>query len=65
LEGLIGEVGEVKGRLSPSGKIFVHGEYWNARADAEINVGERVEVVGYEGMSLKVRRSSKQSSEEA
>ncbi|HEV8720111.1 MAG TPA: nodulation protein NfeD [Candidatus Binatia bacterium] len=58
MEGLIGEIGEVRGKLIPAGKIFVHGEYWNARADSEIDVGEKVEVVGYEGMSLKVRRSS-------
>src|SRR5438034_4470473 len=58
MEGLIGEIGEVRGKLIPSGKIFVHGEYWNAREDSEIDVGEKVEVVGYEGMSLKVRRSS-------
>jgi len=58
MEGLIGEIGEVRGKLMPSGKVFVHGEHWNARADSEIDVGEKVEVVGYEGMSLKVRRSS-------
>jgi membrane-bound serine protease (ClpP class) len=46
MEGLIGEIGEVRDKLSPSGKIFVHGEYWNARADSEIDVGEKVEVVG-------------------
>jgi membrane-bound serine protease (ClpP class) len=56
LEGLLGEVGEVRGRLSPGGKIFVHGEYWNARADNEIDVGEKVKVVGYDGMCLKVSR---------
>ena len=65
MEGLIGEIGEVRGKLIPSGKIFVHGEYWNARADGEIDVGEKVEVVGYEGMSLKVRRSSQRSSKDA
>jgi len=58
MEALIGEIGEVRGKLIPSGKVFVRGEYWNARADSEIDVGEKVEVVGYEGMSLKVRRSS-------
>jgi membrane-bound serine protease (ClpP class) len=65
MEGLIGEIGEVRGKLTPSGKVFVHGEYWNARADGEIDVGEKVEVVGYEGMSLKVRRSSQRSSKDA
>jgi membrane-bound serine protease (ClpP class) len=54
--GLIGEIGEARTKLNPSGKIFVHGEYWNARGDGEIEVGEKVEVVGSEGMVLKVRR---------
>jgi membrane-bound serine protease (ClpP class) len=54
-EGLLGQIGEVKARLNPAGKVFVHGEYWNAEADAEVDVGEKVEVVGYQGMSLKVR----------
>jgi len=55
LEGLLGQIGEVKARLNPAGKVFVHGEYWNAEADAEVDVGEKVEVIGYQGMSLKVR----------
>ncbi len=46
------------GALTPVGKVFVHGEYWNAKADAEIPVGERVKVVGYDGMCLKVSRLS-------
>jgi len=59
IEGLIGEIGEVRGRLSPTGKVFVHGEYWNAQADGEIEIGEKVKVVGYgEGMCLKVSRLS-------
>ncbi|HXG52135.1 MAG TPA: nodulation protein NfeD [candidate division Zixibacteria bacterium] len=55
-QGLIGEVGEARTRLSPVGKVFVHGEYWNAEADSAIEVGEKVKVVGYEGMRLKVSR---------
>ncbi|MGH7871655.1 MAG: NfeD family protein [Candidatus Binatia bacterium] len=58
MEGLIGETGEVKVKLMPTGKIFVHGEYWNAQAENEIDVGEKVQVVGYDGMSLKVQRAS-------
>jgi membrane-bound serine protease (ClpP class) len=65
IAGLVGEIGEVRGKLNPSGKIFVHGEYWNAQADSEIDVGEKVEVVGHEGMNLKVRRSSGRSSKGA
>jgi membrane-bound serine protease (ClpP class) len=59
VEGLIGEIGEVRGKLSLKGKIFVHGEYWNAQAENEIDVGEKVKVVGYDdGMCLRVRRVS-------
>src|SRR5262245_33962342 len=56
LEGMVGEVGEVRAQLNPAGKVFVHGEYWNAKSDSEIEAGERVEVVGFDGMVLKVRR---------
>ena len=41
MDGLIGEIGEVKVKLTPTGKIFVHGEYWNAQADREIDVAKR------------------------
>ncbi len=58
IEGLVGEIGEVRGKLSPTGKIFVHGEYWNAASEGEIEVGEKVEVIGFDGMTLKVRRAS-------
>jgi membrane-bound serine protease (ClpP class) len=57
VEGLIGEIGVVKDKLSPTGRVFVHGETWRAEADNEIDVGEKVEVVGVEGMVLKVRRA--------
>jgi membrane-bound serine protease (ClpP class) len=57
VEGLIGEIGLVKDKLSPTGRVFVHGETWRAEADNEIDVGEKVEVVGVEGMVLKVRRA--------
>jgi membrane-bound serine protease (ClpP class) len=57
-EGLVGEIGEVKHRIapdSPAGKIFVHGEYWNAVAGESIEVGSRVEVVRVDGMLVTVR----------
>lgn len=60
-DGLMGEIGDVRARLNPIGKVFVHGEYWNAEADGEIDVGEKVEIVGYEGMNLKVRRLKNRS----
>jgi membrane-bound serine protease (ClpP class) len=58
MDGLIGEIGEVRAKLSPSGKVFVHGEYWNAQTqtDGQIDVGDKVQIVGYDGMNLKVKR---------
>ncbi len=56
MDGLIGEIGEVRDRLAPKGKIFVHGEYWNASADREIDNGEKVRVIGYDGMRLMVTK---------
>jgi membrane-bound serine protease (ClpP class) len=56
-EGLIGETGVVRERIGDVGKVFVHGEYWNAVSDAPLEVGERVEVLAVEpGMRLRVRR---------
>lgn len=55
-EGLIGEVGEVRNRLAPRGKVWLHGEYWNAESDEEIEVGQKVQVVGVDRMVLHVRK---------
>lgn len=63
MKGLLGEIGEVRVKLDPAGKIFVHGEYWGAEGDGEIAVGEKVRVIGFEGMSLKVKRLSEHREE--
>jgi len=44
-EGMIGEIGVAQSDLAPGGKVFVHGELWNAEADQEIPKGEEVQVV--------------------
>ncbi|MFQ5916904.1 MAG: nodulation protein NfeD [Candidatus Binatia bacterium] len=56
MDGLMGEIGEVRVKLNPTGKIFIRGEYWNTEGDGEIDVGEKVQVVGFEGMRLRVKR---------
>ena len=58
-EGLIGEVGEVRARLAPRGKVWLHGEYWNAETEEEeIEAGQPVRVVEINHMVLKVHRAS-------
>jgi membrane-bound serine protease (ClpP class) len=45
-EGLVGEVGTALSDLDPTGKVLVHGEYWDARSTgAPIASGARVRVV--------------------
>jgi len=44
-EGLIGEVGVAQTNLSPEGKVFVHGEIWQAEAVEDLPLGTKVKVV--------------------
>jgi len=55
-EGLLGEIGIAKGPIDKVGKVFVHGEYWNATSDEPIADGERIKVIGMNGLLLKVRK---------
>jgi len=38
-----------------SGKVFVEGEYWNAVSETPIGAGEPAEIIGIEGLTLKVK----------
>lgn len=57
-QGLIGEVGLALSDLDTEGKVAIHGEYWNARADSHIPKGERVRVIRVESLFLKVTRDA-------
>jgi membrane-bound serine protease (ClpP class) len=52
--GLVGEVGSALTDLDPEGRVFVHGEYWNARAARPIARGARVRVVAVRDLWLDV-----------
>ncbi len=56
-EGMTHEVGTARTLLDPAGKIFVHGEIWDAVTDAAASIaaGEQVEVIGMENLTLHVR----------
>src|ERR1700730_8791206 len=53
-EGLIGEVAIAQTPLAPAGKVFVHGEIWDAVATANVPAGEKVVVHEVDGLQLKV-----------
>ncbi len=55
-EGIIGETGTVVVSLAPEGKVAIHGEYWNARADQPVEKGEKVQVIGVTNLILKVKK---------
>lgn len=57
-EGLLGEVGKATTRIDPEGKVFVHGELWNAYADGIVEEGQKVRVVKAEGLWVKVEKIS-------
>lgn len=55
-EGLVGEIGVAQTRLSPGGKVFVHGELWNAYTEEPIAEGEKIRILKTEGLKLKVEK---------
>ncbi|HTK95666.1 MAG TPA: nodulation protein NfeD [Terriglobales bacterium] len=57
-EGLIGEIGVARTQLSPAGKVFVHGELWDASSHVPVATGEQVVVRRVEGLQLEVEPAS-------
>ena len=56
-ETLIGSIGVARGDLKPEGLVFVQGERWQAVAeDGAAEDGTPIQVVGRDGLRLKVRR---------
>jgi len=53
-QGLIGEIGIAQSALQPEGKVFVHGELWDAVSSANVAPGERVLVKRIDGLRLSV-----------
>jgi membrane-bound serine protease (ClpP class) len=53
-QGLVGETGVAQTALSPQGKVFVHGELWDAVASTALPVGQLVVVRQIDGLTLLV-----------
>jgi membrane-bound serine protease (ClpP class) len=52
--GMLQEIGVAHTRLDPAGKIFVHGEYWDAVSTIPVEAGSRIRVVAVDGLCVKV-----------
>lgn len=55
MEGLVHEIGTARSPIAPRGKVFVHGEIWDAVSDEPVPAGEPVEVVAVRNLTLAVR----------
>ncbi len=56
-EGLVGNIATPRTKLDPEGTVYVHGEYWTARAtNPPVQEGEKVVVRKVEGRILLVER---------
>jgi membrane-bound serine protease (ClpP class) len=53
-EGMIDEIGQARTALAPAGKVFVHGEYWDAESSSPVESGAEVRVIAVDGMKLRV-----------
>ncbi len=53
-QGLVGETGVAQTNLSPQGKVFVHGELWDAIASTSLIAGQLVIVRAVDGLTLQV-----------
>lgn len=53
-DGLIGEVGKVSQKIDLEGKVFVHGELWQARSKVPIDEGQKVRIVGVTNLVVEV-----------
>ncbi len=60
-EGLLHKYGVTRTQVGRRGKVFVHGEIWNASADEEIPAGSPVEIVSVDGLKLRVRPETGQT----
>lgn len=57
-EGLIGDKGTARTDLAPRGKVFVHGELWEAEAENPVRAGESIEVTEVlDGLKIRVRKT--------
>lgn len=52
VEAMVGEIGIAQTNVNGDGKVFVHGELWNAKAKSQIAEGARVRVSGVEGLRV-------------
>lgn len=56
VQGLLQEIGTAETDIAPEGRIFVHGEIWQAVSPVLIHKGEKVRILAADGLLLKVEK---------
>lgn len=54
-EQMVGSVGEAMEDFTGAGRIWIHGESWEAVAREEVTKGQKVEVISQDGLTLNVK----------
>ncbi|MGI8905413.1 MAG: NfeD family protein [Candidatus Sumerlaeaceae bacterium] len=54
MDSFSGQVAEVSRALSPEGKVFFNGSYWDAVSTAPVEAGKKVRIVSTDSMRLTV-----------
>ena len=54
VSGMLDEIGVARTDLTPEGKVFVHGEFWNAVSSKPVPEGTRVRVTAVDGLTVHV-----------
>ena len=56
MEGMVGEIGHAATAVAPEGKVYVHGETWDARSTSPVVSGAEVRVLAVEGLRLVIEK---------
>jgi len=58
-ETMLGKTASAISRIDANGgKVFIEGEHWNAVSETPVESGQTVEIIGIEGLTLKVKPKS-------
>jgi membrane-bound serine protease (ClpP class) len=58
VQGMIGQIGVAQTPLSPRGKVFVHGEIWDASSSSNVPAGQAVVIRRVDGLLLEVEAAT-------
>jgi membrane-bound serine protease (ClpP class) len=56
---MVGEIGRAATNVAPEGRVYVHGETWEARSVSPVASGAEIRVLAVEGTRLLVEQKEK------